>query len=115
MFSMCAEPRGKCPAPWCPGLTAARIKHVYEPVLSMDELSKTWQHPTNALPIPARFTSAREPLHVVARVCWPKDGTEYIVTLAWAWTLSSVLVQLDDVRLRVRGVWLPPGDIKRRA
>ena len=62
--------------------------------------------------VPARFTDAREPIPVRARIAWA-TGDELIETYAVAWTSQLVLVRLSDPRYQLRGVWLAPADVER--
>lgn len=70
----------------------------------------------NAHPVPARRAQrdARDPIPVTARVHWSADGVETLPTYALACTTDLVLVMISDARLRIRGVWLPAGDVQRR-
>lgn len=68
----------------------------------------------NAHDVPARFTRARVPIPVRARIEWETDGVELIDTVATAWTHSVVLVAVDDARSRFRGVWVDVGEVVRR-
>lgn len=67
---------------------------------------------TNSHPVPARFTRARVPIQIRARIGWD-SGPEVIETLAVAWTSQLVLVQLGDKRCQFRGVWLAASDVQR--
>lgn len=51
---------------------------------------------------------------MTARVVWERDGAETIDTLAMAYTRDAVLVEITDLRYRIVGVWLAPGDVRRR-
>lgn len=73
-----------------------------------------WEQPTNALPIPRRFTRARDPVAVTARLVWASSGVQLVDTLAEAWTCRIVLVHVEDRRLRVKGVWVLVADVCRR-
>lgn len=64
--------------------------------------------------VPKRFTRARVPIPVRARILWETDGVELIDTVATAWTHSLVLVLVDDARARVRGTWVDVGEVVRR-
>ncbi|GAA4289084.1 hypothetical protein [Georgenia daeguensis] len=64
--------------------------------------------------MPARFTRARVPIPVRARIEWETDGVEFIETVATAWTHSLALVAVDDARSRFRGVWVDVGEVVRR-
>lgn len=66
----------------------------------------------NTHPVPARFTRARAPIPVLARIAWT-SGAETTPTLAMGWTQQLVLVQLSDRRHQFRGIWLTPGDVAR--
>lgn len=67
----------------------------------------------NAHDVPNRYTRAREPIPVRARIAWA-TGDEQLDTLALAWTRHLVLVQLDDRRHQLRGIWLAASDVHRR-
>jgi hypothetical protein len=76
-----------------------------------------WQAVLNAdfppPPVPAR--NAREPVPVVARVVWERDGEERVECLAIRWTRTHVLVDLSrDRRCSTVGAWLRADDVKRR-
>lgn len=66
----------------------------------------------NAHPVPSRFTRARPPIPVRARIGWA-SGAETVQTVATGWTSTLVLVQLSDRRCQFRGVWLPLCDVER--
>jgi len=69
----------------------------------------------NCLDVPTRFTRARVPVPVVARVEWASPyGVEHIPTLAVGWTRERVLVELSDRRCTFRGLWLAPVDVERQ-
>lgn len=68
----------------------------------------------NCHDVPARFTRARVPIPVRARIEWETDGVELIDTVATAWTHSLALVAVDDARSRFRGVWVDVGEVVRR-
>lgn len=68
---------------------------------------------TNHHEVPARFTDARQPIPVRARIAWA-TGDETIETYAVAWTSQLVLVQLSDRRYQLRGLWLAVRDLERR-
>ena len=69
---------------------------------------------TNDHQVPARFIDARHPIPVRARIAWA-TGDELIETYAVAWTSQLVLVRLSDPRHQLRGIWLAPTDVERRA
>ncbi|MPV50077.1 hypothetical protein GCG21_08670 [Pseudactinotalea sp. HY160] len=81
-----------------------------------DAYSGDEQPITNAIPVPPRAEQARptESIPVWARLHWGRDGVEVIETEAGAWTKTHVLVFIDDRRCRLRGVWIPAGDVRRR-
>ena len=68
----------------------------------------------NGRAVPARFTRAREPIPVRARLVWETSGVQVIDTHATAWTRTLVLVRIDDARSQTRGVWLDADDVRRR-
>ncbi|PFG44934.1 hypothetical protein ATJ97_0210 [Georgenia soli] len=68
----------------------------------------------NAHEVPKRFTQARAPIPVRARLEWEHDGVELTDTVATAWTHSLALVAVDDARSRFRGVWVDIGEVVRR-
>jgi hypothetical protein len=69
----------------------------------------------NAYPVPARKAQRRapEPIPVRVRLHWEASGWQEVTTTARGWTRDLVLVIVDDPRVRVRGVWLQPGDVRR--
>lgn len=69
---------------------------------------------TNGHAVPPRFTEARPPVAVHARIAW-ETGDEVIETEAVAWTSRLVLVRLSEPRHRLRGIWLDLGDVERLA
>jgi hypothetical protein len=75
-----------------------------------------WQDILNELPVPPRAAQkdAQPPVRVQARIRWARDGAETIDTVVNAWTSKAVLVEIIDVRRRIHGVWLAPGDVRRR-
>jgi hypothetical protein len=68
----------------------------------------------NGHDVPARFTRARVPIPVRARIEWEIDGVELIDTVATAWTHSLALVDVSDARCRFRAVWVDIGEVVRR-
>lgn len=68
----------------------------------------------NARAVPERFTCG-DPVAVRARLLWSDDGPEVVDAVATAWTSPLVLVMVEDPRSITRGVWLPAGDVRRRA
>ena len=62
----------------------------------------------------ARGIPDRTPIPVRVRLEWERDGEQWLDGQATRWTRDSVYVQLDDPRLRVNGVWVRPGDVRRR-
>ncbi|PFG45139.1 hypothetical protein ATJ97_0061 [Georgenia soli] len=68
----------------------------------------------NAHDVPERFTQARAPIPVRARLEWENDGIELVDTVATAWTHSLALVTVDGARSRFRGVWIDIGEVVRR-
>ncbi|MEE6273547.1 hypothetical protein V2J56_09330 [Georgenia sp. MJ206] len=69
---------------------------------------------TNADDVPRRFTCARVPIPVQARIVWEDDGVELLDTLATAWTARLVLVDVSDRRNRINAAWLALADVRRR-
>jgi hypothetical protein len=64
-------------------------------------------------PVPAE--NVTQPIPVVARIVWTKEGEEHIACDAIRWTRTHVLVDLSrDRRCSTIGVWLPATDVKRR-
>lgn len=55
-----------------------------------------------------------QPIPVRARIVWERDGEEWIEGRAVRWTRSHVFVAFGDERWQVLGVWLRPGDVRRR-
>lgn len=75
-----------------------------------------WQKILNADfppgPVPSAY--AREPVPVVARVVWERDGEEYLDCLAIRWTRTHVLVDLTRTRgCSTIGPWLVARDVRR--
>lgn len=69
----------------------------------------------NAHPIPPRFTRARQPIPVRARIEWERDGVELVDTHANAWTHSLVLVDVHGRgRYHLASVWVGVEDVVRR-
>lgn len=68
----------------------------------------------NARAVPARFTRAREPVPVRARLVWETSGVQVIDTVATAWTTSLVLVRVGDACYQFRAAWLDVADVHRR-
>lgn len=48
-----------------------------------------------------------------ARICWERDGAEWIETRAIDWVGRDALIELADRRWRVRGVWVDAGDVRK--
>ncbi len=78
-----------------------------------------WDRPhqliLNAHSIPAKRAQRTGWVPVRARLVWERDGEEWVDTFAFAWTARLVLVELSDPRHEIRGVWLVPQDVERRA
>ncbi|WP_127125824.1 hypothetical protein [Georgenia sp. SYP-B2076] len=72
------------------------------------------QRIVNARAVPGRFTAARTPIPVTARLVWENAGEQLVRTVATGWTRRVVLVIVDDRRSHVRGVWVPAADVSRR-
>ncbi|MEE6295224.1 hypothetical protein [Georgenia wangjunii] len=68
----------------------------------------------NAHDVPRRFTRARIPIPVRARIVWEDDGVEVLDTLATAWTAALVLVDVSDRRNRLNAAWIALADVRRR-
>lgn len=81
-----------------------------------DERAAQWQDIRNARPIPPRRLQRidRCPILVTARVVWALDGPEDIETSALDWVGTDVLIELQDGRWQVHGVWLDARDVARR-
>jgi hypothetical protein len=59
--------------------------------------------------------NAAEPIPVIARVVWEKDGEGHIECDAIRWTRTHVLVDLSrDRRSLTIGGWLLAEDVRRR-
>lgn len=84
--------------------------------LAWDAHRPHWQEIANEAPIPPSRAQvlAKEPIPVVARIEWERDGLEHLDTVAWAWTARAVLVEVNDRRRQTIGVWLPLSDVTRR-
>lgn len=83
---------------------------------SWDSGRDRWQAIRNELEIPPRREQRNPsaPIPVRVRLDWEHDGVEHLVTIVIAWTSTAVLVELHDVRYRIHGVWVAPGDVERR-
>ena len=75
-----------------------------------------WQAITNAREVPERHLQHElaAPIPVRVRLIWAKDGVEFIDTLAVGWAGQLVHVQVRDVRLRARYVWVHVEHVQRR-
>ncbi|WP_127572595.1 hypothetical protein [Georgenia faecalis] len=86
-------------------------------ILGADGVAPWWaarQIVLNARAVPERFARGVSPIPVVVRLHWSDDGEEWVPTAANAWTVPLVLVELDDARSDVRGLWVPARDVRRR-
>jgi hypothetical protein len=54
-----------------------------------------------------------QPMPVVARVVWERDGEEHVDTTALGWTGRDVYVRMPDTRYRFTAVWLDAADVAR--
>lgn len=54
-----------------------------------------------------------EPVRVVARIEWDRDGTEWVAGHAVRWTRPVVFVQINDKRSATAGIWLAAEDVRR--
>lgn len=68
----------------------------------------------NSHDVPGRFTRARIPIPVTARILWEADGEEQLETVATAWTRTLVLVDVNDRRFHIRAAWVAVADVRRR-
>jgi hypothetical protein len=75
-----------------------------------------WQTITNErFPPDARtIPDQRHPIPVIVRVVWKRDGEEWIDGDAIRWARTHVFVTFGDRRLSTIGVWVAPGDVRRR-
>jgi hypothetical protein len=75
-----------------------------------------WQTITNErFPRDARsIPNQRNPISVRVRVVWERDGEEWIDGDATRWTDRVVFVTFGDRRLSTIGVWVVPGEVRRR-
>jgi hypothetical protein len=55
-----------------------------------------------------------QPIQVVARLEWHRDGEEYVNTVALAWHGDEVEVVVIDERHSGSTAWIPASDVKRR-
>jgi hypothetical protein len=55
-----------------------------------------------------------QPVPVVARIVWERDGEEHIETEAAGWSGQLVYVRVLDTRYRLTSVWLNAADVRRR-
>jgi hypothetical protein len=53
-------------------------------------------------------------IDVWARIVWERDGEMWMMGSATRWTRTHVFVEFGDRRLATRGVWVKPGDVRRR-
>jgi hypothetical protein len=63
---------------------------------------------------PGDIPDQRDPILVKVRVVWQRDGEEWIDSDATRWTDRVVFVTFGDRRLSTIGVWVAPGDVRRR-
>jgi hypothetical protein len=84
---------------------------------SWDSHAEVWQRILNEVEVPARSAQkdSPQPIPVVARICWERDGDETVDTVVHVWTSRAVLVELTDPRRRTHGVWVSADDVRRRA
>jgi len=68
----------------------------------------------NAHDVPDRYSRARIPIPVTARVMWEVDGDELLDTVPDPWTRTLVLVEVPDGRWHLAAAWIPAGDVRRR-
>jgi len=82
---------------------------------SWDSRASQWQEIRNERPIPERNRQRRlvPEVRVAARVVWGRDGEETIDTLALYFAGRDVLIEMVDLRWRLRGVWLRAEDVRR--
>ena len=75
-----------------------------------------WQNAVNErFPKHAReLRDQPNPIEVVARIEWERDGEEWVPGTAIRWDRNHVLVRIGDRRCRTIGVWLAPHDVRRR-
>lgn len=66
-----------------------------------------------AVPPAAAQHRAARVWHIEARVVWSRDGQEVIAATSDTWTQHAVLVNLEDRRWPLLGVWLPVADVRR--
>ena len=72
------------------------------------------QRPLNAHPVPpGHHTDVERPIPVQVRIVFERDGEEWVDGRAVEWTRELVRVDVADVRLLPRGVWVRAGDVRR--
>lgn len=83
---------------------------------SWDAGRAQWQEIRNARPVPDASAQRRlaPPVPVTAWVVWERDGLELVDTTATHYAGRDVLIDLQDPRHRIQGVWLAAQDARRR-
>lgn len=80
-----------------------------------DEHRELWQDVMNARPVPSRGAQRDldRPVQVRVRIEWQHDGQEIRETTAVAWAGRDVLVEVNDIRVQVRWVWVDASHVER--